>query len=258
MTQLSEEVMMIIAYTFANDNMAYYPPDTTTLLYQSCKIFSSLHDDPFRIVSNFIHFHYYEKERFRHVSQNCIHMSTQLPSGPNATISSGDWSGVGTGSSGESWDFQTCTLLVEAIGFSENTTMFPSRPWTMSWLNKHCQRRFGVTPEPYRLVKAWHFDDLVGSTNASHILFTNGLNDGWSVGAISHNLSDTLISLNFKTGAHHSDLSRQGPSDRDTQEIVQGYNQIRSILSEWLNEIQSVVKYPLHNKSNLGKAHSYE
>jgi Serine carboxypeptidase S28 len=252
MTQLSEELMMIIAYTFANDNMAYYPPDNTTQLYQSCKIFASIREDPFRIVSQFLRFHFDDNshENFQHSSKSCVRMSAQLPSGPNATISSGDWSGVGSGSSGESWDFQTCTLLVEAIGFSDITTMFPSRPWTMNWLNQHCQQRFGVTPEPYRLVKEWHFDDFVGSTNASHILFTNGLNDGWSVGAIMQNLSENLISLNFENGAHHSDLSRQGPSDRDTPDIIEGFNKIRNLLSKWLNEIQPI-KYPLRKKADL-------
>ena len=164
-------------------------------------------------------------------------MSLQLPSGPNATLSGGDWSGVGTGLLGERWDFQTCTLLVEAIGFSQ-ASMFPERAWTMDWLVQHCQTRFQVTPKPRKLVDAWYFDDLVGSTNASHILFTNGLNDGWSVGGILQNLSDTLLSINFENGAHHSDLTHVGPSDQDTPDIVDGFVTIRNIFASWLDEIQ--------------------
>ena len=47
----------------------------------------------------------------------CYNMSNQMPSGHDATISSGDWSGVGTGTDGSSWDFETCTYLVEVRFF---------------------------------------------------------------------------------------------------------------------------------------------
>lgn len=237
METLAEEVFMIVGYTFANDNMANYPPNNETGLYKSCEIFASTHWDPIQKVSQFM------TEHLTEGTMDCVDMSSQLPTGRNATISAGDWSGVGTGPSGESWDFQTCTLLVETIGFSK-ASMFPERDWTMDWITDHCQRRFNVTPQPLKLVNEWHFDDLVGSTNASHILFTNGLNDGWSVGGVLEDLSDTLLAINFENGAHHSDLSGKGPSDHDTPDIVEGFIQIRNILTKWLNEIQPG-KYPL-------------
>ena len=46
-------------------------------------------------------------------------MSAQLAAGPRATISAGDFSGVGAGLNGESWDYETCTLLVERIETSD-------------------------------------------------------------------------------------------------------------------------------------------
>ena len=39
------------------------------------------------------------------------------------------------------WDFQTCSFEVEKIGFG-GRQMFPSFPWSSSWLENHCQRRF--------------------------------------------------------------------------------------------------------------------
>ena len=62
------------------------------------------------------------------------------------------------------------------------------------------------------------------------------MNDGWSVGGITHNLSDSLLALNFENGAHHSELSGIGPSERDTPDIKRGFKQIKSILREWLAE----------------------
>ena len=227
------ELFMIVGYTFANDNMAYYPPDNRTKLYKSCFSFLDDKTSPRERTKDFLVSHFSQ-------NNNCIDMSLQLPTGPNATISGGDWSGVGTGADGESWDFQTCTLLVEAIEFS-NVSMFPTRPWTREWLFQHCQSRFHVSPQPNSLASQWHFDNLV-ETNASRILFTNGLNDGWSVGSILSNISDTLISLNFKNGAHHSDLSHQGPSEDDTDDVRQGFNTIQSILGEWLDDIRALSK----------------
>lgn len=229
---LQHDLFMIVGYTFANDNMAFYPPGNQTRLFQSCTEFMDSTSTPTERAKHFLESH------FQKNTTDCIDMSLQLPAGPNATISGGDWSGCGTGKSGESWDFQTCSLLVEAIGFS-NASMFPPRPWTREWLFQHCQSRFGVTPQPNLLASQWHFDNLI-ETNASRILFTNGLNDGWSVGSILHNISDTIVSLNFKNGAHHSDLSHIGPSAQDTNDIREGFDQIQKILGLWLNDVRNV------------------
>lgn len=229
-----DELMMIIGYTFANDNMAYYPPSNNTRLYQACDIFSS------NDVSSLNKVKAYLIKSLAGKDGDCFDMQLQLPSGPNATISGGDWSGVGTGQGGESWDFQTCTLLVETIAFGPNS-MFPTREWTMDWMTEHCQSRFGVTPRPHELVDRWHFDDVEIGKH-SNILFTNGLQDGWSVSGIQTNLSDSLLALNFPNGAHHSDLSHRGPSEDDTEDIQRGFRQIQNILGTWLEELPSRVQ----------------
>jgi hypothetical protein len=233
-TIFQTELFMIIGYTFANDNMAYYPPDNTTRLYSSCSAFMDMTMNPTARAKQFF------QQHFLQYNQTCIDMSLQLPSGTRATISAGDWSGVGTGKDGESWDFQTCTLLVEAIGFSQSS-MFPTRPWTQEWLTHHCQSRFGISPQPNLLASKWHFDNLM-ETNVTRILFTNGLLDGWSVGGILTNISDSIVSLNFPNGAHHSDLSHQGPSAQDTWDIRQGFDKIEQLLGKWLQEIQMLSK----------------
>jgi len=224
-----DEVLMMVGYTFANDNMAYYPPSNETRLYKACANFMSKESSLDKLKNIFVGW-------LGKKDADCFDMRLQLPSGPNATISSGDWSGVGQGRSGESWDFQTCTLLVEAIGFG-NSSMFPPRNWTIDWLNDHCTTRFGVTPQPHELVGQWHFDDLAGKGKASRILFTNGLNDGWSVSGIQTNLSDSLLAINFPNGAHHSELAGGRPSNDDTEDIKRGLRDIQSILATWLQEL---------------------
>ncbi len=176
---MENELMMVVAYTFANDNMASYPPDKDSRLYAACEIFSSETLSPTEKVKSYLTQRLHSSKStspLRKSQSNCWKMTDQLPTGSNATISGGDWSGDGTGPNGESWDFQTCTLLVEAIGFSEENSMFPARDWTIEWMREHCWKRFGVVPRPFELVRRFRFgaDDLA-STNITRILFTNGL-----------------------------------------------------------------------------------
>lgn len=228
---LWDELMMVVGYTFANDNMANYPPGNQTRLYKACETFSCPKSDSFEKLREFL------IDRLSRDDNKCWDMKGQLPTGNNATISSGDWSGVGTGSNGESWDFQTCTREVEAIGFSESS-MFPTRSWSLDWLEQHCQSRFGVSPAPYAMVRQWKFDRLV-ETNVTRIIFTNGLKDGWSVGGFLEPLSPALPILNFPNGAHHSDLSGRGPSEDDSEDIQEGFETIATILGTWLDEIRN-------------------
>jgi hypothetical protein len=125
--------------------MENYPPGDTAL-HKSCKSIiaaragASFHsgDAAWSALSDFLH----------GGSSSCYNLSAQLPVGTSPTISSGDWSGVGGGRNGLAWDYETCTMLIEKLGTNNRTDMFPKREWTMSWLQQHCQARFGVKPQP--------------------------------------------------------------------------------------------------------------
>jgi hypothetical protein len=116
------------------------------------------------------------------------------------------------------------------------TDAFPPRLWTYEWLESHCKARFGVVPQPHALVDAWGFtpEGLVAA-GASRILFTNGLNDGWSVGSVTETLSTTLVAINMPNGAHHSDLSHDPPSPTDTSDVTEGRAQALALLQQWLH-----------------------
>ena len=235
---------MIVGYTFANYNMGAYPPGPQTSLSKACQIFKDDDAMPLDKLKSFLAMlagtsnSSFDLSLAARGDSHCFfNMSSQLPSGENATITGGDWSGVGTGNNGEIWDLQTCTFLVERIGFSPRS-MFPNRPWTMDWLRSHCAARFGVEPRPFEYRKRWRFDNLVKGANATRILFTNGLNDGWSVGGIKEDLSDSILALNLETGAHHSDLSHQGPTKADTKEVKKAFRKISKILDTWIDEVK--------------------
>lgn len=228
----SEEVMQIIADAFADMNMFNYPPSNFTKLAKMCHVFQDKAMNSYERVAEF----------WKHLEFNidptldCFNMTSQLPDGPNARFSAGDWSGVGPGRTGLMFDFQCCTTLTPAIGFGRDS-MFPYRKWTLQWLTDHCQRRFHLTPRPTELVELWKFNDLVGQ-NASRILFTNGMNDMWSAGSYLTNLSDSILAVNIPGAAHHSELSFTNEENRDTEDVKWAHNQIERILGGWLNEIR--------------------
>lgn len=223
-----QELTMVVAYTFANYNMANYPPDNSTDLHATCQLLVESNGTPEQKVGEIL-------MGVAGDDAECFDFSTQLPAGAHSTVSSGDWSGVGSGNNGKMWDFQTCSLLVERIGITET---FVKRDWTIEWMKDHCEERFRVTPKPSYLAEMWGFED-VATSGATRVLFTNGLNDGWSVGSITESPDEGkgLIALNFPNGAHHSDLSHSDPGPQDTQDIQEGHKEISKIIGAWLEEI---------------------
>ena len=66
--------------------------------------------------------------------------------------------------------------------------------------------------------------------------------DGWSVGGIQTNLSDSLIAMNFENGAHHSELNHVGPNYRDSDDIKKGYIAISHLIGTWITEVRHEVQ----------------
>jgi hypothetical protein len=220
------EVNMVVMYTFATLNMGNYPPPNTQLR-ASCQAIQNA-KTPLEGLAAFL-------QSFAQdgTTSPCFDMVAQLPAGKKATISSGDWTGVGTGVNGESWDVETCGFLIEQIGTNNVTDMFLPMPFTLDWLNTHCSERFNTVPQPTALNEAWGFDRLT-TVGASHIVFTNGLNDGWSVGGVKEDLSDTIIAINIGDGAHHSDLSAKLDDSVITKDVINARAKVISIFDKWL------------------------
>ena len=103
---LQKAINMVLMYTFAGLNMENYPPNNETGLYKAC---SGLVAQPtLKGLKAFLS-DYGGSE----TASGCFNLTAQLPSGHLPTITGGDWSGVGPGNNGESWDYETCTLLIE-------------------------------------------------------------------------------------------------------------------------------------------------
>lgn len=244
-----EELSMVFMYTFADLNMGNYPPLDSDLQNACNDFVTNGVDDTYGVLQRFLTGYgngvmkpLGRRQRGTVKSSDaCFDMSLQLPNGVNATITGGDWSGCGTGADGELWDYETCGFLVEQIGVNGISDMFPGREWSLDWLNQHCMSRFGVTPQPTTLVDTWGFSSSeLESTGVTHIVFTNGLNDGWSAGGITYNISEAsqLLVINMVNGAHHSDLSHSEPDPEvDTEDVTQARSEISDLLARWLSEL---------------------
>jgi len=236
------ELNQLIVQLHADYNMEYYPPSPKRILIKACEIVTNDHFSPTKQFANLLQLvtttgDYQEAALDRNLSASCFDLQTQVPFGANATISAADWTGAGYGVDGERWEFQVCKDLVIKTGFgSENNMFYPRRNWTLEWLTDHCRKRFGITPQPGRLVNMWHFDDY---SNASMLLFTNGLKDGWSVGSYtkSPTVDNSVVVYNFPNGAHHSDLRHKWPTGDDTEDIIEGHEHIMILIRNWLMEI---------------------
>jgi pimeloyl-ACP methyl ester carboxylesterase len=165
---LVDEVAMVFEYSWANLNMANYPPTPSTGLARACAGFVDAAAGWPAVAAFLGGYGVGRREQ-----GGCYNMSGQMPSGHDATISSGDWSGVGTGTDGSSWDYETCTYLVEAIGTNGVTDMFYPRAWSLGWLTEHCKVRFNVAPQPRTLPDLWGFDEDTLPRVTSRIIFTN-------------------------------------------------------------------------------------
>ena len=246
---LSDALVQITSYSFADHDMDCYPSGPDTGLSKVCKLFQ---DPKFNTIDTMRAFfdslliQQVEEEagcdmptvqcnpeeelqivRDANEGRDCFDLNTQDPDGTDSAVE------------GTMWDFQTCTTVIFLAGLSE-TSMFPAHNATYADLTKECHKSFGngVTPRPREVADLWGFDDLV-KQGASHILFTNGGHDMcWSGGGVLEDLSDSLLALNFANGAHHSDLSHEGPSDKDTDDIKEGFVKIADILGNWLDEIR--------------------
>jgi len=121
---------------------------------------------------------------------------------------------------------------------SGETDMFLAREWTIEWMNEHCISRFGSAPRPYELTELWGLSTQRLASITSRVVFTSGLNDGWSAGGVLVNLSDTLIAFSAPNGAHHSDLSHLWPGDvANTPDVLAMQQSVAATLEKWLAEL---------------------
>jgi len=140
-----------------------------------------------------------------------------------------DQTGCGEGPDGDSWDYQACTEVVYFPNTNNVTDMFPPRNWTLANLNDYCLNKWNVIPRPDWLTTQYGGLDI---SQASRIIFSNGLLDPWHGGGFLNNMSNSLIAFIIKDGAHHLDLRSSNPSDPPS--VVSARAEEMNMIDNWL------------------------
>ena len=214
--------------------MDNYPPKTSPLRAASKRIENGTIDDGLAIWNRFL--------SPLQTSKGCVNLTEYAPNGKNATVHCSDLTGCGGGWNADSWDYQACTEVIQSIGSNNLTDMFPVWPFNMSWMDEHCMNRFGVKASTRQFwleeefgLSPMYFDSKLPDIT-SHIIFSNGLQDGWSAGGNHKTLSDTLIAIDMENGAHHVDMRTS--DEYDTQDVIDAREQETNLLMKWVGELQ--------------------
>jgi lysosomal Pro-X carboxypeptidase len=84
-------------------------------------------------------------------------------------------------------------------------------------------------------------------TGVANIVFSNGKLDPWSNGGVLESISDSVISVVIKDGAHHLDLRASNPADPES--VIQARAIHRANILKWLERPQDST--PFHHETIL-------
>lgn len=109
---------------------------------------------------------------------------------------------------------------------------FPS-PYNLTFLELHCSKAWGVTPDLFWLTIRHALPSFHGS---SKIIFTNGEQDPWSGGGLTDSPASErdLIVLNISDSAHHLDLFFSNPADPPS--VIQAREFELAFIEKWVAE----------------------
>ncbi|XP_020490553.2 lysosomal Pro-X carboxypeptidase [Labrus bergylta] len=129
------------------------------------------------------------------------------------------------------WFYQACTEMVMPMCTDGVQDMFEPEEWNFQAFSDECNAMFGVRP------RADWADIVYGGKNiASHsnIIFSNGGLDPWSAGGVTHNITDSLVSIMIPDGAHHLDLRYS--NDHDPPSVRQARALEVKYFREWIKQ----------------------
>ncbi|KAF5198137.1 Lysosomal pro-x carboxypeptidase [Thalictrum thalictroides] len=133
------------------------------------------------------------------------------------------------------WDWQACTEMVMPMSSSRNNSMFPTYDFDYASYQEQCVKEFGIMPRPRWITTEFGGHNMRTSLKmfGSNIIFSNGLLDPWSGGGVLQNLSETIVALVTKEGAHHIDL--RASTDDDPDWLVEQRKSETKLIKGWID-----------------------
>ena len=84
--------------------------------------------------------------------------------------------------------------------------MFPELAFTLEMRRHYCTGKFGLGFSRNDWLETEYFGSFEDIKKTSRLIFPNGDLDPWMTGGVLEDLSDSLIAIIIKGGAHHLDL----------------------------------------------------
>ncbi|KAK3100015.1 hypothetical protein FSP39_013477 [Pinctada imbricata] len=137
------------------------------------------------------------------------------------------------------WDYQACTEMVMPTCTDGKSDMFEPSPWNFSQYADDCYKKWKVRPDLNWVTTHYGGKDL---SEASNIIFSNGLLDPWSSGGVTKSQSDYVVAIVIPNGAHHLDLRSSNPDD--PEDVISARKQEISLIQKWIANYRT--KYHLN------------
>eukprot|EP01063_Lacrimia_lanifica_P013700 TRINITY_DN20317_c0_g1_i1.p2 TRINITY_DN20317_c0_g1~~TRINITY_DN20317_c0_g1_i1.p2 ORF type:complete len:485 (+),score=212.62 TRINITY_DN20317_c0_g1_i1:54-1508(+) len=139
---------------------------------------------------------------------------------------------------GAEWDWMFCTEMSgQETYYARNgaTDMFWASPFNISFINDRCMRKYGVRPRT-----EWIDEEYLGGKGVdglkaySNMVFSNGLYDPWSSAGVLRNVSDSVVAVVLKEGAHHLDLMFSTKDDPPEVTAARAFEV--AMIRKWIEE----------------------
>ncbi|CAO2839284.1 unnamed protein product [Amaranthus hypochondriacus] len=108
----------------------------------------------------------------------------------------------------DEWTWQACTEMILATNGNNKDSIFPASDDDYNDRISYCSTVYGIQPRPHWITTHFGGFDIhrVLRRYGSNILFFNGIRDPWSGGGVLKSISESLVAIVAKEGAHHVDL----------------------------------------------------
>ncbi|KHN33176.1 Lysosomal Pro-X carboxypeptidase [Glycine soja] len=131
---------------------------------------------------------------------------------------------------------KACTELIMPLGANNEGSMFPPYKWKLRDVEFYCKRVYHIQPRPHWITTEFGGHDIkrVLKRSGSNIIFFNGLRDPWSGGGVLKNISETIVAIVAKEGAHHVDLRFSTTEDPEWLKDIRK-REIK-IIANWISQ----------------------
>ncbi|KAL8160355.1 hypothetical protein V2J09_001892 [Rumex salicifolius] len=154
------------------------------------------------------------------------------------------------------WNWQACTEMVMPMSSSANNSIFRTSDYNYTSFEVWCWDSFKARPRPTWITTQFGGHDFKTTIKkfGSNIIFSNGLLDPWSGGSVLQDVSDTVVALVTKEGAHHLDL--RAATANDPEWLIEQREDEIKLIGEWISDYYEAKKErmaPYSNREALGK-----